>query len=59
MKDSHTTLISYQPSWKNKFEVEKVKLKEKLLQDDPTGKDLYISGKSEFVGKVLKLAKKI
>ncbi len=26
MKDPHTILISYQPSWKDKFEAEKVKL---------------------------------
>jgi GrpB-like predicted nucleotidyltransferase (UPF0157 family) len=39
------------------FRDEYLKLKENLLQDDPTGKDSYISGKSEFVNKVLKLAK--
>jgi GrpB-like predicted nucleotidyltransferase (UPF0157 family) len=33
------------------------KLKENLLENDPSGKDIYISGKSEFVSKVLSLAK--
>jgi GrpB-like predicted nucleotidyltransferase (UPF0157 family)/8-oxo-dGTP pyrophosphatase MutT (NUDIX family) len=32
------------------------KLKENLLQDDLTGKDSYLSGKSEFVNRVLSLA---
>jgi len=32
------------------------KLKENLLQNDPSGKDVYISGKSDFVNMVLKLA---
>jgi len=41
------------------FRDEYQKLKEKLLQDDPTGKNTYIDGKSEFVDKVLELAKKI
>ncbi|MFA6227448.1 MAG: GrpB family protein [Candidatus Paceibacterota bacterium] len=34
------------------------KLKKKLLKNNPTGKDSYISGKSEFVNGVLILAKK-
>ena len=36
---------------------EYVKLKEELLKTDPTGKDKYISGKSEFIQKILDLAK--
>ncbi len=32
-------------------------LKEKLLLSDPTGKNSYISGKTEFVNKVLELVK--
>lgn len=32
-------------------------LKENLLKNDPTGKDTYLSGKSEFVSKVLELAR--
>jgi GrpB-like predicted nucleotidyltransferase (UPF0157 family) len=32
-------------------------LKENLLKNDPTGKESYLSGKSEFVGKILILAK--
>jgi GrpB-like predicted nucleotidyltransferase (UPF0157 family) len=32
-------------------------LKENLLKKDPTGNDYYISGKSEFVQKILLLAK--
>jgi len=34
------------------------KLKESLLQNDPTGKGNYLSGKSEFVNKILRLAEK-
>jgi GrpB-like predicted nucleotidyltransferase (UPF0157 family)/8-oxo-dGTP pyrophosphatase MutT (NUDIX family) len=33
------------------------KIKENLLKNDPTGKESYLSGKSEFVGKILILAK--
>lgn len=33
------------------------KIKENLLKNDPTGKEDYLSGKSEFVGKILTLAK--
>ncbi len=32
------------------------KLKKDLLKDDPSGKGNYLSGKSEFVGKILSLA---
>ena len=39
------------------FRDEYQKLKEKLLQDDPTGKNSYLSGKSDFVNKVLTLAR--
>ncbi len=39
------------------FRDEYQKLKENLLENDPSGKDVYISGKSEFVSKVLDLAK--
>lgn len=38
------------------FRDEYQKLKENLLKADPTGKSSYISGKSEFVNRVLKLA---
>jgi len=40
------------------FRDEYQKLKEKLLRDDLTGKDSYISGKSEFINNVLILARK-
>jgi GrpB-like predicted nucleotidyltransferase (UPF0157 family) len=33
------------------------KLKEDLLKNDPTGKDMYISGKTEFIKKILDLCK--
>ncbi len=33
------------------------KIKENLLKNDPTGKDSYLSGKSEFVNKILELTK--
>lgn len=35
---------------------EYAQLKKDLLQQDPTGKDTYLSGKTEFVSKILKLA---
>jgi len=38
------------------FRDEYQKLKEKLLQNDPTGQDTYLDGKSEFVSRVLALA---
>ena len=38
------------------FRDEYRRLKENLLQNDPSGKGNYISGKSEFVNKVLELA---
>lgn len=37
---------------------EYARLKNSLLQNDPTGMDSYITGKSEFVNKVLERAKK-
>lgn len=37
---------------------EYAQLKDLLLQSDPTGKDSYITGKSDFVNKVLDLARK-
>lgn len=37
---------------------EYARLKDSLLRNDPTGKDSYITGKSDFVNKVLDLAKK-
>lgn len=40
------------------FRDEYSKLKKNLLQIDPTGKNSYISGKTEFVNRVLKLAKR-
>ena len=40
------------PDSRNEYQ----KLKQELLQNDPTGKTSYISGKSEFVSKVLELA---
>ncbi len=43
----------------SEFRDEYQKLKESLLQSDPTGKEAYLSGKSEFVSKVLGLAEKI
>jgi len=39
------------------FRDEYQKLKEKLLQTDPTGKDGYLSGKTEFIDKILELTK--
>jgi GrpB-like predicted nucleotidyltransferase (UPF0157 family) len=39
------------------FRDEYQKLKRKLLKDDPTGKGSYLSDKSEFVAKILKIAK--
>jgi len=40
------------------FSDEYQRLKEELLQTDPTGKDSYVGDKSKFVNKVLTLAKK-
>lgn len=37
---------------------EYAQLKGSLLQNDPTGKDSYIAGKSDFVNKVLDLARR-
>ncbi|NQV88364.1 MAG: GrpB family protein [Parcubacteria group bacterium] len=39
------------------FRDEYQQLKENLLQNDPTGQDVYLSGKTEFVNKVLALAR--
>ena len=39
------------------FRDEYQKIKENLLKNDPTGKEIYLSGKSEFVSRILELAK--
>jgi len=39
------------------FRDEYQRLKESLLQNDPSGKDSYIGGKTEFVNRVLTLAR--
>ena len=43
------------PDSRNEYQ----KLKQELLKNDPTGKGSYLSGKSEFVSKILALAIKI
>lgn len=41
------------PKYRNEYQ----KLKENLLKNDPSGKGTYLSGKSEFVTRILTLAK--
>lgn len=41
----------------SEFRDEYQKLKENLFKNDPTGKEGYLSGKSDFVSKILTLAK--